>query len=116
MQPAHVTAFQDAILGGSWAQALHILPQLSPDPHALAQAKFLVLRQKYIEEIDAGSTVAALHTLRSELAPLHVQQAELRVLAGECCCCCSCQASLKLLHSCGHGTLAELDRQETVAY
>ena len=82
MQPSHVTAFQEAILGGNWAHALHLLPQLSPDAPTLAQAQFWVLRQKYIEAIDAGDTSTALCTLRSELSPLHVNQPELRVLAG----------------------------------
>lgn len=82
MQPSHVTAFQDAILRGDWAHALQLLPQLSPDPPTLAQAKFWVLRQKYIEAVDAGDTATALSTLRSELAPLHVNQAELRNLSG----------------------------------
>ena len=83
MQPAHVTAFQEAILRGDWSQALSILPQLSPDETTLSQARFWVLRQKYIEAVEAGNTTAALGTLRGELAPLQVQQAELRMLASE---------------------------------
>ncbi|KAK9813826.1 hypothetical protein WJX73_000377 [Symbiochloris irregularis] len=82
MQPTHVTAFQEAILGGHWAQAQQLLPQLSSDAATLAQAQFWVLRQKYIEALDAGDMAAALHTLRTELAPLHVNQPELRALAG----------------------------------
>lgn len=83
MQPTHVTAFQEAILGGQWAQAQQLLPQLSSDSATLAQAQFWVLRQKYIEALDAGDMAAALHTLRTELAPLHVNQPELRALAGD---------------------------------
>ena len=86
MQPTHVTAFQEAVLAGHWGQALHLLPQLSSDGATLAQARFWVLRQKYIEAIDTGDMPAALHTLRSELAPLHVNQPELRSLAGAACC------------------------------
>lgn len=86
MQPSHVTAFQEAILAGNWTHALQHLPQLASDASTLAQARFWVLRQKYVEAIEAGDTGAALQTLRSELAPLQVQQAELRVLAGEACC------------------------------
>jgi hypothetical protein len=49
---------------------------------ARAQARFLILQHKYLEAVDAGDKAAALRCLRSELAPLRTNAAELRRLAG----------------------------------
>ena len=62
------------------------------------QAKFLILQQKYAEAVEANDVRTALHTLRKELAPLKINEKQLRKLAGkqgfharilhlyECCC------------------------------
>ena len=47
-----------------------------------AQARFCVLRQKYIEAWEQGDVQMALHTLRAELAPLQINAAEVRMLSG----------------------------------
>lgn len=48
-----------------------------------AQARFCILRQKYIEAWEQGDLQMALHTLRSELAPLQINAAEVRMLSGK---------------------------------
>ena len=49
------------------------------------QARFCILRQKYIEALEQGDVQMALHTLRAELAPLQVNSAEVRMLSGVPC-------------------------------
>ena len=48
------------------------------------QARFLILQHKYLEAIEAGDKAAALRCLRTELAPLRTNAADLRRLAGAC--------------------------------
>ena len=104
MQPRHVTSFQDAILEGRWADSLELLPSLASDADTLKQvtpaplaavagnsvcdtpcalqARFWILRQKYVEALEQENVPLALHTLRVELAPLQVNTPEVRMLAG----------------------------------
>ena len=70
MQPRPATLFRDAVLGGDFAAALHLLPQLGPSPASVERAAFLLLRQKYVEAVQRGDAGGALRCLRSELAPL----------------------------------------------
>lgn len=92
------TEFQEAILGGRWAEALHLLPELgivdsettsipaepsssrssfastktkadaSEAQSPANQARFLIARQKYLELLEGGQQKKALAVLRSELA------------------------------------------------
>lgn len=50
----------------------------------MSQARFLILQHKYLEAIEAGDKAAALRCLRTELAPLRTNAADLRRLAGAC--------------------------------
>ena len=50
----------------------------------MRQARFLILQHKYLEAIEAGDKAAALRCLRTELAPLRTNAADLRRLAGAC--------------------------------
>ena len=45
------------------------------------QARFLILKQKFSEAVDSGDVNGALITLRKELAPLGVNEPDLRGLA-----------------------------------
>lgn len=47
------------------------------------QAQFLILQQKYAEAVEANDVRTALHCLRKELAPLKINEMQLRKLAGE---------------------------------
>ncbi|XP_059049602.1 WD repeat-containing protein 26 [Achroia grisella] len=75
--PAAAT-FRQHVLAGDWVKAdhdlraLHDLLRDSPnvDPHNLAEMKFVVLEQKYLEHLEAGRVLDALHVLRNELTPL----------------------------------------------
>ena len=47
------------------------------------QAQFMILQQKYAEAVEANNIQTALHCLRKELAPLKINEMQLRKLAGE---------------------------------
>ena len=56
---------------------------------AAVQAQFLILQQKYAEAVEANDVRTALHCLRKELAPLKINEMQLRKLAGKRCTLCS---------------------------
>ncbi|EJT52339.1 negative regulation of gluconeogenesis-related protein [Trichosporon asahii var. asahii CBS 8904] len=98
--------FQEAILGGRWSEALHLLPELGIVDHAASmaaetsssrssiasgktkaadpaeaqspanKARFLIARQKYLELLEGGQQKKALAVLRSELAAATTQDPE----------------------------------------
>ncbi|KAL4452448.1 hypothetical protein ABPG75_008110 [Micractinium tetrahymenae] len=80
-QPPVAAAFRSAVLAGEYDAALRLLPAVAADGRVADRARFLLLRAKYIELMEAGATAAALQVLRSELQPLHVQQQVLHSLA-----------------------------------
>ncbi|XP_050347026.1 WD repeat-containing protein 26 [Nymphalis io] len=75
--PAAAT-FRQHVLAGDWVKAdhdlgvLHDLLRDSPhvDTHNLSEMKFVVLEQKYLEHLESGRVLDALHVLRNELTPL----------------------------------------------
>lgn len=76
--PAAAT-FRQHVLAGDWSKADHDLRQLHDllrdqpqqvHPNSLVEMKFLVLEQKYLEALEAGRALDALHVLRNELTPL----------------------------------------------
>lgn len=80
MQPQVASQFRDAVVHGRWNAALGLLPALTQGEESeAAQARFLLTRQKYLEQVSAGDAASALRTLRAELVPLGVQR---RVLHG----------------------------------
>ncbi|CAK0785253.1 hypothetical protein CVIRNUC_008459 [Coccomyxa viridis] len=82
MQPDTVTQFQEDIFGGRWDAALQLLPKLTFDSDIALQAQFMILQQKYAEAVEANDIRTALHCLRKELAPLKINETQLRKLAG----------------------------------
>ena len=60
MQPELANEFQGKVLGGDWGGALALLPRLISSPDVLRAARFLLLKQKYIEALEAQDLAAAL--------------------------------------------------------
>ncbi|XP_028170015.1 WD repeat-containing protein 26 [Ostrinia nubilalis] len=91
--PAAAT-FRQHVLAGDWVKAdhdlraLHDLLRDSPhvDPHNLAEMKFVVLEQKYLEHLEAGRALDALHVLRNELTPLQFDTARVHRLSALMMC------------------------------
>ncbi|KAL4715393.1 hypothetical protein ACJJTC_015164 [Scirpophaga incertulas] len=91
--PAAAT-FRQHVLAGDWVKAdhdlraLHDLLQDSPhvDAQKLAEMKFAVLEQKYLEHLEAGRALDALHVLRNELTPLQWDTARVHRLSALMMC------------------------------
>ncbi|XP_049868508.1 WD repeat-containing protein 26 [Pectinophora gossypiella] len=77
LEHAAAARFRAHVLAGDWGKADHDLRALadllrdsSVPAHSLAEMKFVVLEQKYLEHLEAGRALDALHVLRNELTPL----------------------------------------------
>ncbi|XP_058055039.1 WD repeat-containing protein 26 homolog [Anopheles bellator] len=70
------TKFRSHVLSGDWTKADHDLQELQSmvdsktDRTSLNEMKFLLLEQKYLEFLEEGRPIDALHVLRNELTPL----------------------------------------------
>lgn len=65
--------FRGHVMGGDWDRAqadLEQLTRLLDVASAIKEMKFLILEQKYLENLEDGHFVEALNTLRYELTPL----------------------------------------------
>ncbi|KAH9928530.1 WD40 repeat-like protein [Epithele typhae] len=87
METPEVAYFRRCILDGSWEAAETALGRLGvSEGDGLWEAKFLLAKQKYLEHLEAGRTTAALHVLRSELAPLNPEVDHLHALSSLMMC------------------------------
>lgn len=70
------TKFRRHVLSGDWTKADHDLQELQTmvdpktDRAGMNEMKFLLLEQKYLEFLEEGRPIDALHVLRNELTPL----------------------------------------------
>ncbi|ODN97475.1 WD-repeat protein [Cryptococcus wingfieldii CBS 7118] len=77
--------FQQAILGGRWAEALALLPELDTAIPS-DQTRYLIAQQKYLEYLELGQQKKALGVLRGELARVAKDQNVLHTLSGFMMC------------------------------
>lgn len=81
--------FQAHVLDGEWASADSDLNELKPllgTPQTLEKMKFLLLEQKYLEHLEDGRPMDALHVLRHELTPLKYNTKRVHELSGYMMC------------------------------
>ena len=79
--------FRQALLAGDWERCLELLPGLQiAGESVLAEVKFRILREKYLELLEAGEVDHALTCLRQELKPLEVNVGEAHALAALVVC------------------------------
>jgi len=73
VQPTAAT-FRHCVMKGDWTGAVNVLEDLSShleNPNSQIEMKFLLLEQKYLENLNSGNTIEALKVLQLELTPLH---------------------------------------------
>lgn len=89
--------FRAHVLQGDWAKADHDLQELQPllQPttnstnnfdNQLTEMRFLLLEQKYLEHLEEGRVLEALHVLRNELTPLQHRTVRVHQLSGHMMC------------------------------
>ncbi|KAK7576445.1 hypothetical protein V9T40_012731 [Parthenolecanium corni] len=77
--------FRQHVIDGEWSKAendLNELKQLLDNSNqSLSEMKFLILEQKYLEFLEDGRALDALHVLRNELTPLQHNIERVHVLS-----------------------------------
>ncbi|TSQ69486.1 WD repeat-containing protein 26 [Bagarius yarrelli] len=79
------TKFRNHVMEGEWDKAesdLNELKALMHSPNAIVRMKFLLLQQKYLEYLEDGKVLEALHVLRAELTPLKYNTERIHILSG----------------------------------
>ncbi|GLU03981.1 hypothetical protein SLE2022_211500 [Rubroshorea leprosula] len=77
-----VNLFMQQILDGNWDGSVATLHKIGlTDERTVKAASFLILEQKFFELLDGGKVMDALKTLRTEIAPLCVNNSRLRELS-----------------------------------
>ncbi|XP_036326209.1 WD repeat-containing protein 26 homolog [Rhagoletis pomonella] len=83
--------FREHVLSGEWGKADADLKELEPlidngKPSTIIEMKFLLLEQKYLEFLDDGCPLDALHVLRNELTPLQHNTSRVHQLSSYMMC------------------------------
>ncbi|XP_065158210.1 WD repeat-containing protein 26 isoform X2 [Atheta coriaria] len=81
--------FRKHIMDGDWSKADHDLQELKGllgQSHNMVEMKFLLLEQKYLEYLEDGRVLDALHVLRNELTPLQHNTARVHQLSSFMMC------------------------------
>ncbi|XKL61463.1 hypothetical protein PGB90_008520 [Kerria lacca] len=77
--------FRQHVIDGEWTKAENDLNELKMlldnSKQSLAEMKFLILEQKYLEHLEDGRALDALHVLRNELTPLQHNIERVHVLS-----------------------------------
>lgn len=77
-----VNLFMQQILDGSWDESVATLCKIGlSDESIVKSASFLILEQKFFELLDAENVSDALKTLRTEIAPLCINNSRVRELS-----------------------------------
>ncbi|XP_018327343.1 WD repeat-containing protein 26 isoform X2 [Agrilus planipennis] len=81
--------FRQHVMDGDWNKADHDLQELKPllgEQLNLVEMKFLLLEQKYLEYLEDGRVLDALHVLRNELTPLQHNTSRVHQLSSYMMC------------------------------
>ncbi|XP_067010012.2 WD repeat-containing protein 26 isoform X3 [Anabrus simplex] len=82
--------FRQHVMDGDWAKAEHDLMELKSlldgSSQSLIEMKFLLLEQKYLEYLEDGRVLDALHVLRTELTPLQHETERVHELSSYMMC------------------------------
>ncbi|CAG7733080.1 unnamed protein product, partial [Allacma fusca] len=81
--------FRNNVMKGDWIKAhadLQDLKTLLENPDSLVEMQFLLLEQKYLEQLEEGRVIDALSTLRYELTPLNHRTSRVHQLSAYIMC------------------------------
>ncbi|KAI9486760.1 MAG: WD40-repeat-containing domain protein [Benjaminiella poitrasii] len=82
-----ILKFRSSILQGEWQTAESLLPQIPfISPNNLSKVQFLIRQQKFLELLEKGETMQALHVLRTEITPLGQNTDRLHLLTSFVLC------------------------------
>ncbi|KAI9177465.1 hypothetical protein LWI28_015534 [Acer negundo] len=82
LQSSVVNLFMQQILDGNWDESVATLPNIGLlDESVIKSASFLILEQKFFEFLDGEKVMDALKTLRTEIAPLCINNNRVRELS-----------------------------------
>ncbi|KAG7037506.1 WD repeat-containing protein 26, partial [Cucurbita argyrosperma subsp. argyrosperma] len=77
-----VNVLMQQIHDGKWDESVETLQKIGlPDEHVVRSASVLVLEQKFFELVERDEVTKALQTLRTEIAPYHVNEHRIRELS-----------------------------------
>lgn len=77
-----VNLFMQQILDGHWDESVSTLHKIGlVDEHIVKSASLLILEQKFFELLDVEKVMDALKTLRTEIAPLCINNSRVRELS-----------------------------------
>lgn len=83
--PLHSSAvniFMQHILNGNWDESINTLHKIGLSNESMVKsASFLILEQKYLELLQIDKVMEALKTLRTEIAPLSINNNRIRELS-----------------------------------
>lgn len=85
--------FRDYVMCGDWIKADHYLQEIHKiierKHNNIVEMKFLMLEQKYLEYLEDGRVLDALHVLRNELTPLQYNTPRVHQLSSLMMCASS---------------------------
>jgi len=85
LEHATVSKFREQIMDGQWSKAEHTLVEMKPilkHQRHLQKMKFLLMEQKFLELVEDGKLLDALHCLRNQITPLRIYINKVHQLSG----------------------------------
>ncbi|CAK8692223.1 unnamed protein product [Clavelina lepadiformis] len=85
LEHSAATKFRENIMDGAWSKVEAALPDMKPllkHQRHLQKMKFFVLEQKFLELVDDGKLLDALHCLRNQITPLRIYVSRVHQLSG----------------------------------
>ncbi|KAJ3021612.1 hypothetical protein HKX48_008181 [Thoreauomyces humboldtii] len=81
-----VSAFREGVLSGDWDKVMRALPSLDINSRDIQIVRFMLLEQRYLEALEAGTMAVALEVLRQDLSPMEMNTKRIHQLASFMMC------------------------------
>ncbi|KAI8806929.1 WD40-repeat-containing domain protein [Cladochytrium replicatum] len=86
LESSTVTRLRAAVIAGEWEIIEQLIPAINIGQDSAVRVKFSIRRQKFLELLERNSVHEALHVLQTEISPLNIHMAKLRLLASLLMC------------------------------